>query len=91
MERKHLLSINEVNHPALIQRHNHLHLLHSGLSFYVHVFLSRSKTYFPGKDPVSYPLILLLSLLNGLAASPVLQWHTDLSGGGGGGEKNVRN
>lgn len=54
------------------------HFVLTGLSFYVRVILSRSKTYFPGKDPVSYPLILFLSLFDGLAASPVLQWHTDL-------------
>lgn len=38
----------------------------------------RFNTYFSGKDPVSYPLILLLSLFDGLATPPVLQRHTDL-------------
>lgn len=47
-------------------------------SFPEFVNLSRSNTYFSGKDPVSYPLILFLSLFNGFATSPVLQWHTDL-------------
>lgn len=52
---------------------------YSNLSLQLFDILSRSDTYFPGKDPVSYSLILLLSLFNGLATSPVLQWHTDLT------------
>ena len=40
--------------------------------------LSLLNTYFSGKDPVSYPLVLLLTLLDGLTAPPVLQRNTDL-------------
>lgn len=46
----------------------------------VFVILQRCKTYFSGKDSVSYSLILLLPLFNGLATSPILQWDTNLTG-----------